>query len=297
MLAATADSAVQQGVRIQLADPDLATRSPGEEFAWSVGTAGPGQDHVVPFRAHLPAVFPLFATRPRYAVRHLLKTASVADAPVTFVHEPPAARLAAAGTSYQATPEGAFAPRLEQAELTDLTVRVPLPAGLLDEPALLASFVDYRVLVRLSVVENETLLHGSADKTVTGLLNLPEIRRGTLGDDVHAAITEAAAEVEETGGSCDGIVVHPFTYWELVRAGVLGQLGAAGITVSRTRMIPRGQVLLGDFRAAVTLLVPGVASLALLRGAGPDGSDLVEASSRIGLAVHLPQHFLLLTRD
>ncbi|WP_031509018.1 family 3 encapsulin nanocompartment shell protein [Streptomyces megasporus] len=297
MPAATADSAVQQGVRIQLTDPTLATRSPGEEFAWSVRATGPDQDHVVPFRAHLPAVFPLFATRPRYAVRHLLKTASVTDAPVTFVHEPPAAPPAAAGTSYRATPEGAFVPRLEQAELTDLTVRVPLPAGLLDQPALLASFIDYRVLVRLSVVENETLLHGSADRAVSGLLNLPEIRRGRLGEDVHASVTEAAAEVEETGGSCDGIVVHPFTYWELVRAGVLGQLGAAGITVSRTRMIPRGQVLLGDFRAAVTLLVPGVASLALRRGAGPDGSDAIEASSRIGLAVHLPQHFLLLTRD
>lgn len=91
MLAATADSAVQQGVQIQLADPALATRSPGEEFAWSVRAAGQDQDHEVPFRAHLPAVFPLFATRPRYAVRHLLKTASVGDAPVTFVHEPPAA--------------------------------------------------------------------------------------------------------------------------------------------------------------------------------------------------------------
>ncbi|MFH0241900.1 family 3 encapsulin nanocompartment shell protein [Streptomyces sp. HK10] len=296
MLAATIDPAVQQGVRIQLADPDLAERSPGEEFAWSARGAGAGEDCVVPFRAHLPAVFPLFATRPRYAVRHLLKTASVADAPVPYVYEP-AAGTATSGTSYATTPEGSFVPRVEHAELTDLTVRVPLPAGLLDEPALLASFVDYRVLVRLSVVENQTLLHGSDDKAITGLLDLPGARRGGLGDDVYASITEAAAEVEETGGSCDGIVVHPFTYWELVRAGVLGRLGAAGITVSRTRMIPRGRVLLGDFRAAATLLVPGVASLALRRGAGPDASDVIEATSRVGLAVHLPQHFLLLTRD
>ncbi|MGV9255369.1 family 3 encapsulin nanocompartment shell protein [Streptomyces sp. NPDC003697] len=296
MLAAPASSAVQQGVRINLADPSLDERSPGEEFAWSVRGAAADEDRVIPFRAHLPAVFPLFATRPRYAVRHLLKTASVGDAPVPFVHEP-ATHLAASGTSYSTTPEGSFTSRLQHAELTDLKVRVPLPAGLLDEPALLASFIDYRVLVRLSVVENQTLLHGSDDKAITGLLDLPGMRHGALGDDAYASITEAAAQVEETGGSCDGIVVHPFTYWELVRAGVLGQLGAAGITVSRTRMIPRGQVLLGDFRAAVTLLVPGVASLALLRGQGPDGSDVVEATSRVGLAVHLPQHFLLLTRD
>ncbi|MCE7082351.1 family 3 encapsulin nanocompartment shell protein [Streptomyces sp. ST2-7A] len=296
MLPAAAGSAVPQEVRIQLADPALAERSPGEEFAWSVRGVGEGESREVPFRAHLPAVFPLFATRSRYAVRHLLKTASVADAPVPFVHEP-ATRIAASGTSYAGTPEGSFTSSVEMAELTDLTVRVPLPTGLLDQPALLASFIDYRVLVRLSVVENQTLLHGSEDKAITGLLQLPGLRRGSLGDDVYASVTRAAAEVEETGGSCDGIVVHPFTYWELVRTGVLGRLGAAGVTVSRTRMIPRDQILLGDFRAAVTLLVPGVASLTLLRGAGPDGTDAVEATTRVGLAVHLPQHFLLLSRD
>lgn len=297
MQGVAAHPAVQQGIQVQLADPALQKRSPGEEFAWYVRGTDSAGDRVIPFRAHLPAVFPLFATRPRYAVRHLLKTASVSDRPVPFVHEPPAASPAASGTSYSSTPEGAFEPCLEVAGLTDLTVSVPLPSGLLDEPALLAAFVDYRVLVRLSVVENEALLHGSDDKVIPGLLTLPDSRRGRLGRDLVESFTSAAAEVEETGGSCDGIVVHPITYWELVGNGFLGVLANAGITVSRTRMIPRDQALLGDFRAAATLLVPGVASLALRRGAGPDGSDMVEATTRVGLAVHLPQHFLLLSRD
>ncbi|WP_406277973.1 family 3 encapsulin nanocompartment shell protein [Embleya sp. NBC_00896] len=296
MQGAAANAAVGPGVQGTLADPDLRTRSPGEEFAWAMGGVGPAEDRVVPFRAHLPAAFPLFATRPRYAVRHLLKTASVPDRPVPYVHEPPAAAPAIAGISYCSTPEGAFAPRLERAELTDLKVSFPLPAGLLDEPALLATFVDYRVLVRLSVVENESLLHGSADKAIPGLLTLPESRHGRLGADLAEGLTAAAAEVEETGGSCDGIVVHPYTYWELAKTGTLALLAGAGITISRTRMIRRDQVLLGDFRAAATLLVPGVASLALRRGRGPDGGDLIEATTRVGLAVHLPQHFLLLTR-
>ncbi|UKY53208.1 family 3 encapsulin nanocompartment shell protein [Streptomyces inhibens] len=297
MQGAVASTAVHEGVRVSLADPALHTRTPGEEFAWSVRGAGTAEDRVIPFRAHLPAVFPLFATRPRYAVRHLLKTASVPDRTVPFVHEPPATTLSASGTSYDTTPEAAFAPRMSEAELTDLSVAVPLPAGLLDEPSLLASFVDYRVLVRLSAVENDALLHGTADKKIPGLLTLPESRQAPLGDDLAEALTSAAAEVEETGGSCDGIVVHPFTYWELVKGGVLELLARAGITVSRTRMIPRDQVLLGDFRAAATLLVPDVASLALRRGAGPEGCDLIEATTRVGLAVHLPQHFLLLSRD
>ncbi|MFI8308376.1 family 3 encapsulin nanocompartment shell protein [Streptomyces sp. NPDC085927] len=297
MQGVAAHTAVQQGIQVPLADPGLRRRSPGEEFAWAVRGTDPVEDCVTPLQAHLPAVFPLFATRPRYAVRHLLKTASVLDGDVPYVHEPPTARFNASGTSYRSTPEGSYVPRLEEAELTDLSVSVPLPDGLLDRPSLLASFIDYRVLVRLSVVENETLLHGSQDKKIPGLLSLPDSRRGPLGTDLAESLMSAAAEVEETGGSCDGMVVHPAAYWQLLHNGVLGLLGSAGVTVSRTRMIPRDQVLLGDFKAAVTLLIPDVASISLRRGAGPGGCDTVEATTRIGLAVHLPQHFLLLSHN
>lgn len=297
------NSADQLG--LALADPALARRSPGEEFAWAVAGAQGGADVEVPFQVPLPAAFPLFATRPRYAVRHLLKTATVPDHLVAYVHEPPGDRpatgpggRAVSGTSYAASPEAGFSSSVRFAGLTDLRAAVAVPKGLLDEPALLAAFVDYRVLVRLSTVENEALLHGTADGAITGLLHLPETRRLPLGTefdaDPAAALTEAAAEVEETGGSCDGIVAHPVLYWRLVRDGALGRLADAGIRVSRTRMIARDQVLLGDFRAAVTLLDPGVSALALRRD---HGADRIEATTRTGLAVHLPQHFVLLSRD
>jgi hypothetical protein len=284
---------------LALTDPALTRRSPGEEFAWAVAGAQAGADVEVPFQVPLPAAFPLFATRPRYAVRHLLKTATVPDHPVPYVHEPPepaAGVRPVSGTSYAASPEAAFSSSVRVAGLTDLRASVTVPKGLLDEPALLAAFVDYRVLVRLSTVENEALLHGTADGAITGLLRLPELRRAPLEPafdaDPAAALTVAAGEVEETGGSCDGIVAHPALYWRLVRDGALGRLAAAGIRISRTRMIARDQVLLGDFRAAVTLLEPGVSMLALRRGAG---ADQIEAGTRTGLAVHLPQHFVLLS--
>ncbi|HEX6470909.1 MAG TPA: family 3 encapsulin nanocompartment shell protein [Streptosporangiaceae bacterium] len=303
-------------------------RTPGEEFAWAVAGAQGGADVEVPFQVPLPAAFPLFATRPRYAVRHLLKTAAVPDHPVPYVHEPPAppgsgtftsgtsatsattgtsgstsGARPVSGTSYATSPEAAFRADVLSAELTDLRASVPVPKGLLDEPALLAAFVDHRVLVRLSTVENEALLHGTADGAIIGLLRLPDLRRvsydGSFATDPAGALTAAAAEVEETGGSCDGIVAHPVLYWRLVRDGALSRLAQAGIRVSRTRMIARDQVLLGDFRAAVTLLDPGVSLLALRRGggadAGPDGGDRIEATARAGLAVHLPQHFVLLS--
>jgi hypothetical protein len=288
--------------------PAVARRSPGEEFAWAVAGAQGGADVEVPFQVPLPAAFPLFATRPRYAVRHLLKVATVPDHAVAYVHEPPAPAGPGAftsgarpvsGTSYATSPEAAFRAGVRVAELTDLRASVPVPKGLLDEPALLAAFVDYRVLVRLSTVENEALLHGTADGAIIGLLRLPELRRmpcdRSFAADPAGALTAAAAEVEETGGSCDGIVAHPVLYWRLVRDGALARLAEAGIRVSRTRMIARDQVLLGDFRAAVTLLDPGVSLLALRRGDGPDGGDSIEATARTGLAVHLPQHFVLLS--
>ncbi|MEV0751760.1 family 3 encapsulin nanocompartment shell protein [Streptosporangium sp. NPDC050280] len=282
---------------------DLGTvaRTPGEEFAAAVGEARDRADTdergdlVVSFGTHLPASFPLFASRPRYPVRHLLKTAPVAGDPAPYVHEPPRGSVSESGVSYAATPEAAFAPRLEEARLTDLTVSVPLPEGILDKPALLAPYVDYRVLVRLSVAENEALLHGTGDGAITGLLRLPGTRHRETDLALEEAVTQTAAEVEETGGSCDGIVAHPAVYWEMVRTGMLARLAVAGITVSRTRMIPKDTLLMGDFRAAFTLLLPGVSSITLRRGAGSDGTDLVEASSRVGLAVHLPQHLITLS--
>lgn len=287
-MAPSASSAAHSNV-VALADAD---RTPGAEFASALAGGDARGDVVVPFRKHLPAAFPLFASRPRYPVRHLLKTAKVADAPATFVYEPPKGQLSGSGVSYATTPEAAFAPRLSETPLTDLTATVPLPAGLLDHPDLLAPFIDFRVLVRLSVVENQSLLHGTADGAITGLLNLPGTRHTDSPDGLEAAVIEAAAEVEETGGSCDGIVAHPFVYWEMVRTGLLSRLQVAGITVSRTRMIPRDTLLLGDFMAAFTLLLPDVASIALRRGAG---QDTIEATTRIGLAVHLPQHLMTLS--
>jgi hypothetical protein len=282
--------------RQTLADPSLTRRSPGEEFSWAVAQAKDGANVVVPIRAHLTASFPLFATRPRYTVRHLLKVASVSERTLAYVREAPKSEYGPAGTTYATTPESDFVPSVEYAELTELTIAVPVPDALRHDPALLAAFVDYRVLVRMGVVENQALLHGTADRRIEGLLNLPEIRRepAALGDDpsgdLGEVLTAAAGAVEETGGSCDGVVVHPTLYWRLVREGYLGQLAEAGIKVARTRMMPRGQALLGDFRAAVTLLDPSLSSLALL-------GDAVEARTSVGLAVHLPQHFLLLGDD
>ena len=284
-------------MRYLLADPTLAVRTPGEEFARvACGGQSAAVDVEVRLAVALTTTFPLAAQRPRYTVRHLLKTATVVEDLVRYVSEAPEPNgfEPGSGVEYAATPEARFRPSLSTARLGDLTVDVPLPKGVTDDVALFAAFVDHRVVVRLCTVENQALLRGSDDGAIDGLLELPGLRRRPAPGNLEDELAVAAAQVEEMGGSCDGIVAHPEVYWRLVRGGMLGRLAEAGVRVSRTRMIEPDRVLLGDLRAAVTLVETGTSSLALHRAAGEDGTDIVRARQRVGLAVHLPQHLLML---
>ncbi|MEU9024760.1 family 3 encapsulin nanocompartment shell protein [Actinomadura sp. NPDC048394] len=273
-------------------DPALRERGPGEELAVAVARAA-GGDAAVRVRRPLTALFPLASTRPRPTVREQTKGGTVTGGPLRYVRELPADGGGASGTAYRATPEAAFRAAAAKAELTEISVAVPVPAELTRDPALLARFVEHRVIVRLCTVENEVLLHGSGDGAITGLLNLDGLRRldAPAGEPMDALMA-ACAEVEETGGSCDGLVMHPALYWRLVGAGALPALDAAGLRITRTRMIARDRVLLGDFRAGVTLL-DGEESALALRVHGDTAT--ITASMPLGLAVHLPQHFVLLS--
>ncbi|MFG2000384.1 family 3 encapsulin nanocompartment shell protein [Spirillospora sp. NPDC048911] len=273
---------------------DPAAPSPGRELAAALAAARPDAPVVeLDLPLTLTTTFPFFTARPRYTVRHLLGSRDLAGEDQAWhVTEPVRSDTPSrSGVSYASSPESAFEPRLEHAGVTEVRVAVALPEGLTGHPDLFAAHVDRRVVVRLCTAENEVLLHGSADGAVPGLLNVRGRRtargRGRLADDV----AWAAALVEETGGSCDGVVVHPDVYWRLALDGRLAHLNAVGVRVSRTRMIDRHQALFGDFRAVATLLDPARSRLVLRRGDG--GPDTVEAYCRVGLAVHLPQHLVL----
>jgi hypothetical protein len=278
-----------------LSDPALRERTPGQEFAVAALSA-PNRDVEVALRTALPATFPLAATRPRYTVRHLLKTAEVTDASTSYLREEHAGRYES-GASYASTPESSFRTSLGSADVTTLVAELAVPKEITANAPTLAAVVDHRLVVRLCTVENDALLNGTRDGAICGIRNLPDVRRSTDRGDVDRVVTETAAAVEETGGSCDGIVGHPRLYWELVRLGLLGRLAEAGVRVSRTRMLPPGEALFADFRAAFTLLDTLDSRIGVRRGAGTDGSDLLWASVRVALAVHLPQHVVLRELD
>jgi hypothetical protein len=268
----------------------LVDQSPGQAFAAEVRLGG---DVEVQLRTALPATFPLAATRPRYTVRHLLKTREV-DGPTEYLREEHRGSDAS-GATYNTTPEARFTTSVATAGITTLTASLSIPPELTANTAMLATVVDHRLVVRLCTVENDALLNGSPDGVVPGIRTLPGMRRIGQPIDIERVATETAALVEETGGSCDGIVTHPRLYWELVRVGLLSRLGEAGIRVSRTRMLAPDEAIFADFRAAFTLLDTMDSAIGVRRGAGTGGQDLLWASVRLGLAVHLPQHVVTRT--
>ncbi len=257
-----------------LDDPELTHRGPGEEFALAYSRQG--DDATLDLRASISDLFPPSKRRPRYTVRHLLKKA-VVDADEVTVYRERAVDVDAGA----AAPEWDFEVGAAAVPVRTVRASVPVAPEILADPASLAAFVDYRLLVRLGTAENDALLNGEG-----GLLRIPGLRRheptGTLTD----RLLETTALCEWYGGSADGIVMHPDDWWPLVEGGLLERLATQGVKVSRTRMIPAGSALVGDFTAAATLLDRRSSTIRLSDG-------VLTAEIRQGLAVHLPGHFVL----
>jgi hypothetical protein len=275
-------------VTMKLDDPPLKSRSPGEEFA--LAHARMGDKATVSLRASISDLFPLAQRRPRYTVRHLLREAVVGEADEVVTFQETTAEV----DQDAAAPEWDF--RIGAASVPIGTIRaaVPVPAQVLRDPAGLAAFVDYRLLVRLGTAENDALLNADGTEGIRGLLRAPGLRHAGPAGDVAQTLLAAAAECEWYGGSADGMVMHPDDWWPLLAGSLLGGLAAAGVKISRTRMIPAGHVLVGDFTAAATLLDQQTSTLRMAaEGELPGSGSGLVAEIREGLAIHLPGHFVL----
>jgi hypothetical protein len=276
-------------VAMKLDDPQLATRSPGEEFALAHGRMA--DKATVTLRAAISNRFPLALRRPRYTLRHLLREAVVGEAAEVVTFQETAAEVG----QDTVAPEWGFRVGAASVPIGTIRATVPVPEQLLRDPAALAAFVDFRLLVRLGTAENDALLNADGTEGIRGLLRTPGLRHAEPAGDVGQTLLAAAAQCEWYGGSADGIVMHPDDWWPLLAAGaLLDQLAAAGVKVSRTRMIPAGNALVGDFTAAATLLDERTSTVRMAAaGELPEPGPGLVAEIREGLAVHLPGHFVL----
>ena len=134
------------------------TPSPGQAFAAAFAEAGTAAR--VEFASTITDQFPGFARRPRIAVRSLFKVVKAEGPEARYWFETRPAETAKRVRDEQLRPEAAFEFHAGAAALRPTTAWVQIPEALLADPAALASFIDFRLLVRLGTAENQTLVLG-----------------------------------------------------------------------------------------------------------------------------------------
>jgi hypothetical protein len=272
--------------------PATTAVSPGTAFAAAFATRGVhtqvSYDYTIT-DAHKPD-----RPKPRLTVRGLLKRRPAKDEVTSFWCEgSPSTEQAAAVSESGLRREAAFQSGVAQARVYPVQAWVQIPDELTGDPEGLAEYIDHRLLVRIATAENQALTIGPH-----GLLRYPGIARLPYPGSYAAGILAACDEIEQVGSTAHAMIVNPADYYRtLVGSGsLLADLAANGTLISRTRMIPPGQALAGDFAEAVRLLDAG---RSVIRVAEPPPGTFAGPGLAVcgevyeGLAVHLPTHLFL----
>jgi Phage capsid family len=273
-----------------------AAKSPGQMFA--AACAQMGTTARVDFSATITDQFPGFKRRPRLAMRNLFKIVGTSDAEARYWLETRPADGTKAVRDEQLRPEAGLQFTFEASALRPTTAWVQVPPLLLEDPESLATFIDFRLLVRLGTAENQSLALGRGGEELRGLLKTPGIRRLPAAGDPISSLLFACDHVELMGGSADGIVMSTTDYYRYLfqRQDVLTGLANLGIRIVRTRMIAAGTAIVGDFYAGATIFDSERSSIAFERPPADvfaRDSLAVRGEIRTALAVHLPTHFFV----
>jgi hypothetical protein len=272
--------------------PATAAISPGTAFATAFATHGEHTEVSYDYTitdAHKPD-----RPKPRLTVRGLLKRRRAEGDIVSFWCERTLSQQEAAGvTEYSLRREAAFQSGVTQAGVYPVQAWVQIPPELTTDLEGLAEYIDHRLLVRIATAENQALTIGPH-----GLLNHPQIARLPYGGSYTEGILAALDEIEQVGSTAHAIIVNPADYYRTLAGSgsLLADLAANGTLISRTRMIPAGQALAGDFAEAVRLLDAG---RSVIRVAEPPpgtfGAPGLAVCGEVyeGLAVHLPTNLFL----
>jgi hypothetical protein len=269
-----------------------ATASPGAAFAAAFAVHAERTEVCYDYTitdAHKPD-----RPKPRLTVRGVLKRRFVqTDDIAHWTESAPSQEQAAAVTDSGLRREAAFRPGVAHARVYPIRAWLQIPGELAGDLDGLAEFIDHRLLVRLATAENEALTIGPH-----GLLRHPGIARLPYAGDFASGLLAACDAIEQVGSTAHAVIINPVDYYVgLAGSGsLLADLAANGTLISRTRMIPPGQALAGDFAEAVRLLV---APRSVIRVAEPPPGTFAEPGLAVygevyeGLAVHLPTNMFL----
>jgi hypothetical protein len=269
--------------------------SPGKRFAQACATQGTRAS--VEFDTTITDAFPGFKRRPRIAVRGLFKVAKAGGPKVKYWYEtrpetPPSVQVVDAALR----PESTFEFHTDATTFKPTTAWIQVPRELLDDPEQLATFIDFRLLVRLCTAENQALARGKGGERVRGLLETPGIARLKAQKDPISSLLAACDRVEQMGGSADGILVNPADWYRYFvgQGSLLTDLAAMGVRIARARMVDPGQAIVGDFTAAATIFDSGRSVIKFAEapaGIFPRDGLAVCGEIYTALVVHLPTHF------
>jgi hypothetical protein len=268
--------------------------SPGRRLVEAYAADGP--EACVEFDVTITDGLTSMRRKPRYPARTMLKVVDLSRDPRTrYWHESPprpddpkvdgADLRREAASRFHASPVP---------ELLPTTAWVQVPPGLPDDPEAFRSFVDYRLVVRLGTAENDTIIRGEG-----GLLAMPEIGRMTSPGPFGSTILAACNEVEQMGGTADGLILNPVDYYTAMgRGDLMDDVERNGVFIVRTRLVEPGTAIVGDFGHGAQLFDAG---RSVVRFAEPPPGTFAEPGLALMAQIHervvvnLPTNFFVVS--
>ena len=234
--------------------------------------------------------------KPRYPARNMFKIVNLSQDPQRFYwHESPpgpddpeiegAQLRREAASRFHRTPVPGLYPT---------TAWVQVPPDLWEDADTFENFINYRLIIRLATAENHTIIRGPA-----GLLNLPGIGRITEPGPFGSTLLSACNEVEQMGGTADGIIINPVDYYTYMGRGrLMDDLEQHGVFIVRTRLVDPGTAIVGDFGHGALLFDAG---RSVIRFAEPPPRTFAEPGIALmaeiyeRVVINLPTNFWVVT--
>lgn len=234
--------------------------------------------------------------KPRYPARNMLKVVDLSKDPQRYYWHESAPRPSDPEVN-QADLRRELALRFGKSPIPELcttTAWVQVPPDLWDDPPTFESFINYRLVMRLSASENHTIIRGES-----GLLSIPGIARLTSARPFGSTILAACNAAEQMGATADGLIINPADYYIFLSHGrLMDDLERNGVFIVRTRLVDPGTAIVGDFGHGAQLFDAG---RSVIRFAEPPPGTFAEpgialmAEIYVRVVVNLPTNFFVVS--